>query len=145
MKKILFILSAALLALGMSVQAQAQTLKWIDASTLNIIGQAEPTGKPYDRINTQEHKMPENCIGFCGFSTGLAVVFTTDSHVISARWTTSQSMPGVNMSAITQKGLDLYIRDGEEWVYAGVARPTITAEKRDKHEYTIVNNTALSP
>ena len=40
MKKILFILSAALLALGMSVQAQAQTLKWIDASTLNIIGQA---------------------------------------------------------------------------------------------------------
>ena len=49
-------------------------------------------------------------------------------------------MPGVNMSAITQKGLDLYIRDGEEWVYAGVARPTITAEKRDKHEYTIVNN-----
>ena len=140
MKKILFILSAALLALGMSVQVQAQTLKWIDASTLNIIGQAEPTGKPYDRINTQEHKMPENTIAYCGFSTGLAVVFTTDSHVISARWTTSQSMPGVNMSAITQKGLDLYIRDGEEWVYAGVARPTITAEKRDKHEYTIVNN-----
>ena len=140
MKKILFILSAALLALGMSVQAQAQTLKWIDASTLNIIGQAEPTGKPYDRINTQEHKMPENTIAYCGFSTGLAVVFTTDSHVISARWTTSQSMPGVNMSAITQKGLDLYIRDGEEWVYAGVARPTITAEKRDKHEYTIIAN-----
>ena len=128
MKKILFLLSAALLALCMSVQTQAQTLKWIDASTLNIIGQAEPTGKPYDRINTQEHKMPEICIGFCGFSTGLAVVFTTDSHVISARWPTSQAMPGVNMSAITQKGLDLYIRDGEEWVYAGVARPTITAE-----------------
>ena len=140
MKKILFILSAALLALGMSMQAQAQTLRYVDATTLNIIGQAEPTGKPYDRINTQQHRMPENCIGFCGFSTGLAVVFSTDSHVISARWTTSQSMPGVNMTAITQKGLDLYIRDGEEWVYAGVARPTITAEKRDKHEYTIINN-----
>jgi lysophospholipase L1-like esterase len=68
------------------------------------------------------------------------VIFTTDSPTIAARWTTSQSMPGVNMSAITQKGLDLYIRDGEEWVYAGVGRPTITAEKRDKHEYTIIAN-----
>ena len=64
MKKILFILSAALLALGMSMQTQAQTLRYVDATTLNIIGQAEPTGKPYDRINTQQHRMPENCIGF---------------------------------------------------------------------------------
>ena len=137
MKKYIFTLLACLVAIG----AQAQTtLKWVDASTLGIIGQAEPTGKPYDRINTDEHRVPENCVGFCGFSTGLAVIFSTDSPTIAARWTTSQSMPGVNMSAITQKGLDLYIREGEEWVYAGVGRPTITAERRDKHEYTIIAN-----
>ena len=137
MKKSLFTLLACLAALG--AVAQTPALKFVDATKLNIIGQAEPTGKPYDRINTQQHKVPENTVGFCGFSTGLAVLFSTDSHIITARWTTSQSMPGVNMSAITQKGLDLYIRDGEEWVYAGVARPTVAAT-RDKHEYTIINN-----
>lgn len=137
MKKSLLTLLACLVALG--AMAQTPALKFVDAKTLNIIGQAEPTGKPYDRINTEQHKVPENTVGFCGFSTGLAVVFTTDSHIITARWTTSDSYPGVNMSAITQKGLDLYIRDGEEWVYAGVARPTVAAT-RDKHEYTIINN-----
>ena len=137
MKKSLLTLVACLVALG--AMAQTPALKFVDASTLNIIGQAEPTGKPYDRINTEQHKVPENCVAFSGYSTGLAVLFTTDSHIITARWTTSDSSPGVNMSAITQKGLDLYIRDGEEWVYAGVARPTVAAT-RDKHEYTIINN-----
>ena len=51
MKKYIFTLLACLVAMG--VQAQT-TLKWVDASTLGIIGQAEPTGKPYDRINTDE-------------------------------------------------------------------------------------------
>lgn len=134
------LLTLLLCLLAFVAQAQTPTLRWVDASTLGIIGQALPTGKPFDRINTQEHRMPENTIGYCGFSTGLAVVFTTDSPTIVARWTTSQSMPGVNMSAITQKGLDLYIREGEEWVYAGVGRPTITAEKRNQHEYKIIEN-----
>ena len=138
MKKSLFTLLACIVALG--AMAQTPALKFVDAATLNIIGQAEPTGKPYDRINTEVHKVPENCVTYCGFSTGLAVLFTTDSPTITARWTTSQYMPGVNMSAITQKGLDLYIRDGEEWVFAGVGRPTITPEARDKHEYNIIAN-----
>lgn len=136
MKKSLFTLLACLLTLG----AMAQQIRWVDAATLNVIGQAMPTGKPFDRINTQEHPVPKQCITHSGFSTGLAVLFTTDSPTIAARWTTSQSMPGNNMSAITQKGLDLYIRDGEEWIFAGVGRPTITVEKRDKHEYTIIAN-----
>ncbi len=138
MKKSLLTLLACIVALG--AMAQTPALKFVDAATLNIIGQAEPTGKPYDRINTEVHKVPENCVTYCGFSTGLAVLFTTDSPTITARWTTSQYMPGVNMSAITQKGLDLYIRDGEEWVFAGVGRPTITPEARDKHEYNIIAN-----
>lgn len=138
MKRSLFTLLLILLAFGAA--AQTPTLRWVDASTLGIKGQAMPTGKPFDRINTEQHRVPENCVAYCGYSTGLAILFTTDSPTIAARWTTSQAMPGVNMTAITQKGLDLYIREGEEWIYAGVGRPTITAERRDRHEYKIIEN-----
>jgi hypothetical protein len=71
----------------------------------------------------------------------LHIVFTTDSKTIAARWTTSDRIPGTNMTPNTQKGLDLYIMRNGEWVFAGVGSPKISGT-RDTHEHTIVTNMA---
>ncbi len=119
----------------------ANPLRYVDASTLTILGKALPTDKAYNRIDTNKYKVPDNCVAYSGYSTGLHIVFTTDSKTIAARWTTSDRIPGTNMTPNTQKGLDLYIMRDGEWVFAGVGSPKISGN-RDKHESTIVANMA---
>lgn len=54
---------------------------------------------------------------------GLAVSFRTDSPILTARWCTANADQNANLTPIAQRGLDLYIRRGREWVWAGVGRP----------------------
>lgn len=71
-------------------------------------------------------------------STGLAVVFRTDSKTIIAKWSTSDMhILGVNTGAVCQKGLDLYIKQSGKWVFAGVGAPDMTADCIH-HQKTIV-------
>lgn len=115
----------------------AQQVRYVDATSLTIIGQALATDKPYNRIDIAKYDIPKECHGMCGYSTGVAVVFSTNSTKIDAKWTTTKRMPSINMSAITQKGLDLYIyRDGR-WVWAGCGRPASGA--KDIHSGNIIS------
>ena len=77
-------------------------------------------------------------------STGLFLCFRTDSPVIRAKWTTTGKNAGVNMSAIGQKGLDLYIRKNGRWVFAGVGTPCMTGNFAI-HESTIVSGMDSTP
>lgn len=135
-----FLLSLTLLIVTTVLYA-AEPLRYVDAATLTILGKALPTDKAYNRIDTNKYKVPSDCVTYSGYSTGLAIVFTTDSKTIAARWTTSNRVPGTNMTPNTQKGLDLYIMRDGKWVFAGVGSPKISGE-RDKHEGTIVTNMA---
>ncbi|WP_295935398.1 SGNH/GDSL hydrolase family protein [uncultured Alistipes sp.] len=117
----------------------ASPVRYVDATTLTVIGKALPTELPYNRIDTTRFQMPEKTHAYCYYSTGLAVVFRTDSRTIRARWETSGRNSGPNMTAIAQKGLDLYIRQGEQWIYAGVGIPKIDG-KNDRHDATIVSD-----
>lgn len=132
-----------LLALGCSfVKAQAEkpAEKYVDATSLTIIGKALPTEQAYNRIDTTRFKVPNATKEPCYESTGLAVVFRTDSPFIHARWTTSDRNSGSNMTAIAQKGLDLYIRRDGKWVFAGVGNPTMNGKNFTHHASEIVNS-----
>lgn len=113
-------------------------VKYVDAKSLGIYGHpAEGCGTLLSRVAPSFDFGDAGINEYAAQSTGLFLHFRTDSPVIRARWTTSCKNAGVNMSAIGQKGLDLYIlRDGR-WVFAGVGTPCMTGDF-SRHESTIV-------
>ena len=134
------ILTLAIALVGIeSVEAQskkASNLKYVDAKTLTIINKIDSDCAPFDRINGKKYETHK---AMNKTSTGLAVVFRTDSRIITARWTTTGLKWGSNSTPILQSGLDLYIRDNGEWIFAGAGRPTFNSKE---HEYTIVKRMA---
>ena len=123
MKKIIF----TLLAIGLCAAAFGQKVRYYNAADLNVIGKAIPTSKDFTRIDTTAYKFNDEVIEeYACHSTGLAVLFATDSPFIKARWVTSEKNASENMTAIAQKGLDLYIKQDGEWVFAGVGRPLMS-------------------
>ena len=137
MKRIFLAVLSAVLVLN----ASAQEIKWQDASELTIIGKPIPTSKPYTRIDGDIYKFNNKTIDiYAGYSTGLAVLFETDSPTIRARWTTGGGNSGANMTAILTKGLDLYIMKDGKWVFAGVGTPIMRKAPFNQHEGTIVTD-----
>lgn len=120
MKKICILIAA--LAFGGAMYAQE--VRYYNAADLNVIGKAIPTSEDFTRIDTSAYRFNNKVIDdFACHSTGLAVLFATDSPFIKARWQTSPANASENMTAIAQKGLDLYIKQDGKWIFAGVGRP----------------------
>ena len=137
MKRLFSIIICAVLCMS----AYAQNIIWHDAAELTILGKPIPTSKPFTRIDGEVYKFNDKTIDrYAGYSTGLAVVFQTNSTVIKARWTTGGSIAGANMTAIMNKGLDLYIMQDGEWVFAGVGTPVMKKAPYNNHEGTIVKD-----
>lgn len=141
MKHILTILLSTLVCLSASAQ-----IKWHDAADLTIIGKPIPTSKPFARIDTAVYKFNSKTIErYANYSTGLAVVFETDSRSIRAKWTTGGSNSGQNQTAIAQKGLDMYILKDGRWVFAGTGNPVMGKAPFNKHESVVVTDMAEGP
>ena len=140
MKKILSVAIAVLIFHSLN----AQQTRYYNAADLNVIGKAIPTSKDFTRIDTSAYRFNDKVIDeFACHSTGLAVLFATNSPFIKARWQTSPANASENMTAIAQKGLDLYIRQDGEWVFAGVGRPQMDkGPEYACHEGTIVKSMA---
>jgi hypothetical protein len=137
MKRIFVALITVLICLG----ASAQEIKWHNAAELTIIGKAIPTSEPFTRIDGSVYKFNDKTIDrYASYSTGLAIVFETDSPTIKARWTTGGGNSGANMAAILTKGLDLYIMKDGKWVFAGVGTPIMRKAPFSQHEGTIVTD-----
>ena len=100
---------------------------------LTVIGKSMPTPKLFQRVDTARYELWQPVKNYSAFSTGLAVVFRTDSRTIRARWKTGGYGLGHNMTAIARKGLDLYIERDGQWVYAGFGWP-----KGDNHDSALV-------
>ncbi|MFV0507061.1 MAG: SGNH/GDSL hydrolase family protein [Bacteroidales bacterium] len=114
-----------LICIGIHMPLLAQNLVYVNAEDLDIIGKANPTPMHYHRIDTMKYNnMPQGVKNLFTNSAGLAIAFKTNSNIIAARWTTASSYTLTNMTAIVGKGLDLYIKRDEEWIFAGVGRPT---------------------
>ena len=140
MKKICLLIAAFVICCSLS----AQETRYFNAADLTVIGKPIPTSKDFTRIDTSAYKFNDKVIDeYACHSTGLAVLFATDSPLIKARWVTSEKKASENMTAIAQKGLDLYIKKDGEWVFAGVGRPEMAdGPAYDSHEGTIVKSMA---
>ncbi|MBP5398053.1 MAG: SGNH/GDSL hydrolase family protein [Bacteroidales bacterium] len=97
------------------------TLRYVDAKELTLIGKSNvPTGEYYHRIDT---------CAFKGFSkgereqaispAGWALVFKTDSPVITVNAEYGWEYSGINTMPMAYHGFDLYIKDGKNWLWAG--------------------------
>lgn len=140
MKKL--IIAAMMFVAAVSADA-ARPLRYVDAAKLNILGKALPVDKPFARIDVKKHSFNDATIDkYAGYSTGLAIAFTTDSRTISAKWKTGSGNAGDNMTAISNKGMDLYIKKDGKWVFAGVARPNMKNPPYADHQGTIVSDMA---
>ena len=140
MRRIILSLAALLIA----GHAFAQKTVYHGAADLTVIGKAIPTTKAFTRIDTSAYRFNDKVIDeYACHSTGLAVLFATDSPFIKAKWQTSPANASENMTAIAQKGLDLYIRQDGEWVFAGVGRPNMAeGPEYAVHSGTIVKEMA---
>lgn len=133
----------ALIAAGVLSLHTAAARKYVDASTLTLIGRTCPMeGNPYYRVDTTRYHFDNAAIRrYCGYPAGVAVLFTTDSRSIEARWTTTPRSYGWNMTPVMQRGMDLYIRRDGIWTMAGAARPGL----EDQHSGTIVEHMDRQP
>lgn len=127
------------LLLCINVSGQKRQYKYVEATDLTLIGKVLPTPEPYTRIDTAEYKFDDKvAMRYANYSTGLAVLFKTDSRNINVKWQTSSANAGANMTAILQKGLDLYIKKDGKWVFAGVGTPKMNRAPYATHESLVV-------
>ncbi len=111
-------------------------VKFVDANALTIIGKAMPTPFPYHRVDTAVFKglnASEN--QQARSSSGLAIVFKTNSSFIDVHPVYKWEHKKDNMTGMAAAGFDLYIKSNNKWVYAGTAAP----QNRDSI-FTIVSN-----
>lgn len=117
MKNILLWLGTLLCVLGSGTASAAATseTKYVDAATLTLVNKAHPTTQPFHRVEVADFPDLSKTVRlYYTFSTGVAVVFRTDSRAIRARWTTTDRKLGTHMTGLSQKGMDMYIkRDGQ--------------------------------
>lgn len=123
-KSHLFTLGFALATLvlgGQEMSAQKTNFSFTEASELTLIGKLFPdTPNPYHRIDTVKYK---------GFTTGenqqvretsgVAVVFRTDSPTISVKSSFVMASSPANTMHIASRGYDLYIKKDGRWLWAG--------------------------
>ena len=110
-----------LIAAGVLCLHTATARKYVDASTLTLIGRTCPMEEnPYYRVDTARYHLDNATIRrYYGYPAGVAVLFTTNSGSIEARWTTTPRSYGWNMSPVMQRGMDLYLRHNVILMMAG--------------------------
>ena len=123
LKSILALLALSLITMGATAQ---EGIKYVDASTLNICGYTQKSDKnAFSRFDPTQYPMPnKHTVTLGKYSTGVYVMFTTDSKTIWAKWKWEKRGLGNNMTPIAQRGLDLYIEKDGKWFFVGVGRPS---------------------
>ena len=124
MKKIL--VAAACLLLALTAFGQNEERVWTEASDLTLIGKLFPdTPNPYHRIDTVKYKgFTKNENAQVRMSSGLAVCFVTDSPYIYVKTDYANPYNGANITGISSRGYDLYIKKDGEWLWAGANAPS---------------------
>ena len=113
MKRIISVFAAALFCLAASAQTPKDVkFRFTEASELNLIGKImDNTPNPYHRVDTVLYKgftTGENRQVRC--PTGLAVLFKTNSTVISVKTEWGWEYSSVATMPIAYRGYDLYIK-----------------------------------
>ena len=106
MKNFLFSLGALLcvLCIGPASAAEKPEPNYVDAATLTLVNKPHATKQPFHRVEVADYPDLSKTVRlYYTYSTGVAVVFRTDSRTISARWTTTDRKPSTHMTGLSQK------------------------------------------
>ena len=101
-------------------------LTWHGNNEFDIEGQGWLNLKHrYDRLPAHAHgKVTQKVWERSEETAGLSVRFVTDAPSIHVRWTLrSKNIGGPKMAPAGSSGLDLYVRSGDQWLWAGVGLP----------------------
>ena len=120
MKRLTAIVAIVIIAISAGAQTP-KDVKYVftEASELNLIGKLMDTPNPYHRVDTVKYKgftKGENEQVRC--SAGLAVLFKTNSSVISVLADYGYMNYDNSTMGISLRGYDLYIKKDGEWLYA---------------------------
>ena len=130
-----FLLDAYLKKAGHRKTANLKKAVYTDASALTILNKPQESGPLLQRVDVERYpELNPTVHRYYCYSTGVAVAFRTNSKNISVRWTTTETGNRAETPLIAQKGLDLYIRQGDEWVFAATA----IDKESHVHEATVV-------
>ncbi len=120
MKRLITLIALALITLTAAAQTPKNVVyTFTEASDLNLIGKLIDTPNPYHRVDTVKYKgftKGENNQVRC--SAGLAVLFRTNSTVITVQTDFGYMNMGTNTMGTALRGYDLYIKKDGEWLYS---------------------------
>ncbi len=127
-----FIAAVYLLCLFQIGYAQ-DSLKYVSANNLTIIGKAKKTVQLFQRIDPNETSAMTKPVQELALnSAGIALLFETNSPTIAVRWKLAAEKYMANMTPIAHSGLDLYSFNDGKWQYVSVARPVKGAVNQDQ-------------
>lgn len=123
-------------SIGLSYpQAQNVKMKFVDARSLTLIGKAMPTPVFSHRIDTSIYKgFTKNEIRQAISGAGLALVFKTNSPVISVDPEFGWECEALNTMPWAYRGFDLYIQQDGKWLWAASKANWPEGNKRYKDE-----------
>lgn len=120
-KKLIIALILAAVTMPAVSAAKKQKLEFHPGSELTLIGKLMDTPDRYARVDTIKYD------GFTDYqrqklnqqSSGLALVFNTNSDQISVKIDYKNRHHGYNGTDVAYAGIDLYIKRDGKWLYAG--------------------------
>lgn len=124
----IFIAIGLLLCSYAAVGQTPEKVKYVftEASELTMIGKIhEDTPNPYHRVDTVKYKgftASENLQVRC--PAGLAVLFKTNSTVITVKTDWGYEYTGLNTMPLAYRGYDLYIKQDGRWLWAASTATT---------------------
>lgn len=129
MNKLLFLI-LALTSTYLTPLASKKDSRYVDAKGFTVINRAQTSGDSYRRLDTEKFPALSPKVAlYLNFPTGVALKFRTNSEFINAKWVTTDTLNGWNRMPISSRGLDLYIKKGGKWTFAGVSRPNYTGTR----------------
>lgn len=123
--KLYYIVLVLTFCSSISILAQTDSLKYIDASEFKLIGKGfSDTQTLYERLPARlEGKTRQAVWDLSKNCSGLAIRFRTNSPVIAARWEVTEDVVMNHFAPTGIKGLDLYCLNKGKWQFVHSARP----------------------
>lgn len=138
MRRIIILIGLLIGAVGIST---ASTIKYVDAATLTIAGKLSKTTNPYHRAEVSEYPSLKEGRSRSGkplegtllrMSTGIMVIFETDSPEIWVRPEYGFTYPFYSMPMSATHGFNLYIEKDGKLCWAASRGRTVDAQGEGK-------------
>lgn len=127
-----------------AAETELDGLVWNAVEQAHVEGQGwKDTEQPFDRLPARAKSLVREPVwNLSRDSSGLSVRFVTDAERIAVRWTlNTEELAMYHMPATGVSGVDLYVKQGEQWHYLGTGRAT----EYPTNEYLVADNLAGEP